>query len=505
MKRIYFNEDNEHFYDKPVSEMTRDGLRRLVSRYTRSGCIKGIMFCANVQTALFESNVWQRFRDLPDSAGPAKKGLTALAERGINHLQVWLDECRNRGVEGWLTMRMNDCHGLEETAAKDFRIPMSFWASDFWIANPHLRRAPYRRERAWEGAFDYGCEEVRKHHLALIKELLARFDMDGLELDWMRWVTMFKPGYERINAGLLTDFISRVREYVDAAERKWGHPIRLGHRIPADPMKCFDFGFDIPKWAENNAVDMLTLGFFGMSSGMDYPLEIWRKLLPEKTLVNTQAGPGVTEYPGTRAYGYEFLFGSADAAFSRGADAVYLFNICYLENQEFPLLEKILKTLGSPEQLTGSIRRFAVDYHDSFAAGTPVPAVLPQELKFTEQYFGRFRETITLRLSAGNITLQDRCILRLGFAGLSDSCSLNEMPVWFNTRRLAEIPGTDFPVISGRRVTPPPGVPQIVEHLRCYAVPAGECHADFNAVEILPPQINGHLVWAELVIIPKGK
>ena len=47
-------------------------------------------------------------------------------------------------------------------------------------------------------AFDYGREEVRAYHTKLVKELIERYDFDGLELDWMRFGFHFRPGYESI-------------------------------------------------------------------------------------------------------------------------------------------------------------------------------------------------------------------------------------------------------------------------------------------------------------------
>ncbi len=52
----YFNEDNHHFYGAhPPQDMTVEGLNRLVDCYAEGTQVTGILFCVNVQRALFES------------------------------------------------------------------------------------------------------------------------------------------------------------------------------------------------------------------------------------------------------------------------------------------------------------------------------------------------------------------------------------------------------------------------------------------------------------------
>ena len=116
MKTIYFNEDNEHFYAcHPASDMTEEGLRSLVESYAETDAVKGILFCTNLQRALLDSRVWERFRDI-ETTEPLlyADNLRLLSERGIDQFSVWLKRCSELGIEGWLSMRMNDSHGLKE-------------------------------------------------------------------------------------------------------------------------------------------------------------------------------------------------------------------------------------------------------------------------------------------------------------------------------------------------------------------------------------------------------
>ncbi len=208
MADLYLNEDNQSFYaHRPEEEMTPAGVDAVVDA-AAAFPVTGIAFCVNVQRALFASQAWETFyADYDPMLGDEQpaiwrrhgaRNLWLLEQRGIDHHARWLARCRMHGIEGWLSMRMNDCHGLKEYTQADAGEEATHWtrhwASTWWREHPELWRAPYRLERSWEGAFDFIHAAVREHHLALAREVLGRYDMFGFELDWMRWGMMFAPG-----------------------------------------------------------------------------------------------------------------------------------------------------------------------------------------------------------------------------------------------------------------------------------------------------------------------
>ena len=99
--RIWFNEDNEHFYGghHPAEDMTEEGCRALVRTYAGFGGIKGILFCINMQRALYDSCAWERFRDQENPVAPVyPANLRLLSERGVDQFAVWIDETRRHGI-----------------------------------------------------------------------------------------------------------------------------------------------------------------------------------------------------------------------------------------------------------------------------------------------------------------------------------------------------------------------------------------------------------------------
>ena len=97
MKTIYFNQDNHHFYGShPAEDMTEEGVDRLVDFYAQGTQLAGLLFCVNVQRALFPSKTWERFWDGYDP------------EKGENQAHTHQPECvdRDRSCHGTLRQKL---------------------------------------------------------------------------------------------------------------------------------------------------------------------------------------------------------------------------------------------------------------------------------------------------------------------------------------------------------------------------------------------------------------
>ena len=510
---VYVNEDNEHFYERPEEEMSADGCRKLVDFYADAGGVKGMLFCVNMQRALYDSDVWERFRDV-EGDDRYQKGLRLLSERKIDNFAIWLDRARERGMEAWLTMRMNDSHGLKE-AANGISSRHARWPSETWRAHPEWRRAPWRLERSWEGSYNYAVPEVYEHHLALVREIFARWGdrMDGLELDWLRWGFFFKPGFEVEGRALLTKFVKEVRRLADEAGRRSGRRIRLAHRVPTNPESAFNYGFDVAAWKKAGCVDMLTLSLFCGGNDFSLPVGVWRGIVGDDTWINYCVSGEVSTRVGERAgcadsFGPKaFFYGGAAAALARGANGVYLFNECYLYSNPpgkgRELMKAYLPVVGDADALARVHRRTAVSCSPMVIPGESTRNVLPIPLRqdFVGMDMGRMEDNITVRLDAGKVLPGTRVRLQLAFDAATDPEKLGRPEVRVNT--------TVVPCVGAGRIdtsrVDAKNVWQIFDDwprgAACYLVydvPAELLHPTFNAIELLPPRIPGSLVWASL-------
>ena len=163
-------------------------------------------------------------------------GLERFHKAGHDLVQTLLDRSHRNGMEFLAGLRMNDRHGgvLEQPFLK---------------ANPELMAKDF-------DAADYKHEEVRQAVLAFTAAFLEKYDVDGIELDWMRWCKVFNYGEEVKNTPLLTDLMSRMREVVVQAARKRGRSgLLLGVRVPATLEECRGLGFDVAAWIKEGYVD----------------------------------------------------------------------------------------------------------------------------------------------------------------------------------------------------------------------------------------------------------
>jgi hypothetical protein len=527
-KCIYLNQDDAAFYRcKPVSEMTVEGLERTVDFYAQGDQLAGLAFCVNMQRALFASKTWETMIDGYDPAlgddqpvikrGGESRGLAELRRKGIDQFEVWVRRARYHGIEAYLSMRMNDCHGLEghgdwwknRTKGSD-QDHFQFHASEFWKKHPELRRAPYRYERSFESGFDFAHREIREHTLKFIAEVFDRYDMDGFELDWMRWLNMFAPGGEAAGLAILNDFVAQVNALRRQAEKRRGHAIGLRHRVPAEPLACEAMGYDVPAWVEMGAAEQVILSAMGGCANFDYPIPLWRRLVGKNVKLLALAETIGAPYPGVYANDYHFLWGSASAALEHGADGVYLFNECYRETGtelERKLLSEMLGSIGSPDTLQRRARRYAVTFPQIPGPGRALGNALPVPLTNPKigANFARLAETIMLRIPVGRKSEATDYVLRLGFSSETPVGKLDAMPVWLNTHPVTrgEVPpyrdlmSEPFPKHAGGQV------PDVATHLLHYALPADSLHHDVNIVEFEPPAVEGSLVWAEVIAAPR--
>jgi len=180
-------------------------------------------------------------------------GVADFEEAGYDLAQVLLDRSRKNGVQFLGGLRMNDRHPGSRT-------------TPFYTEHPEWRLKECLATGAYFGGMDYKYEGVRKAVLAFTEEFLGRYDVDGIELDWMRWCHMFNPSEAQANAPILTQFTAQMRKLVDETARKRGRAkLLLGVRIPQSMEECAALGFDVKAWVRKGLVDYINPSDFAVT------------------------------------------------------------------------------------------------------------------------------------------------------------------------------------------------------------------------------------------------
>lgn len=373
--------------DQVTEASTREELvsafQRQMDRYAAAGV--GYLFLnACYQRAAYPSAVWDTYWDVADPATQTSDWprLTWICHsKGVDPYAVCVRRCRERGVSPWMSMRMNDTHYLDDPTK----------TSRLWLEHPELRQNKTR-------GFDFSHERVQEHYLALIAELVERYDCDGVELDWMRFPWHFNTGEEANGCARLNAFMRRARRLTAAAAEKRGHPVGIAARIPAVPEAALGLGMDGVTWAREGLVDVLVLASVWRPSDTDIPIEQWRERIGSEArnvqlaactdlwLQGVQGGPIMRDdVESQRAF--------TAAMLDRGADLIYLFN--HFNTNDFrrtvkgedgrPVVldqnHEMLCLAGRMDAALRGPRRHVLTFHDPAPPGAEPNRALPAALQ----------------------------------------------------------------------------------------------------------------------------
>ena len=381
---VGINEDNENFFvTRPEEEMTEACAEAYIDSLA-GGKITHVFMCPSGQRTSYDSKAWEPIWAMMDEPGgaipPGSKALKLpqthrwaknaklLHDRGVDLYKVWIRRCRMRGLSPWLSPRMNDIHHVDRE-----------WPhrnTTFWRTRTDLHCATNAIGR---GPFCYAHQEVQDYVFSLMKELIDRYDMDGLELDFMRQARCFEEIDAIGQSHHLDRFIKRVRDYLVAKGRERGRNIQLGVRVPTTPRSALACGYDVGKWAREGWVDLVCASTGWRTPDYNMPVDEWRKSFGEaagrvKLLAGTDHG--VTAYNWNRTdMTPELYAGFADVEWGNGVDGLYLFNAIYLYKAFQEVKEK---GLFPDDILKYRQRRYPVSFRDLTGGVVPEDRQIPR-------------------------------------------------------------------------------------------------------------------------------
>ena len=297
-----------------------------------------------------------------------------LAEQGTDIISICVERARERGMEAFATTRMNDLHH-HDTSIRD---PLR--QGDFWLGHPECRVGEHPG-RCADGALNFACEPVRRYKLDLIREICERFDLDGLELDFMRMPVYFPFNEGEAHLEAMTEFVRDASEIARAAGERRGRPLRLVARVPRSIAHARWIGLDPGEWARRGWIDFLTASAYYIDDPA-LPLADFRRELD---------GAGIPVYanvdrrvlrPNCNELRSHDLYRAAAAyVHEAGADGIYLFNHFFAPPAPTASMGKssgqepnsiwerppglgparsLLEELGHPETLRAKNKRYAL-------------------------------------------------------------------------------------------------------------------------------------------------
>ncbi len=493
--RPEFEIDGSHSKEELVG-----AFEQVVDRYARAN-VPYLFLNVCYQRTAYDSAVWDSYWDVKDpdrqvTGWPRRMWLTNRA--GVDPFAVCVKRCRQKGISPWMSVRMNDTHYVNDPTR----------SSTFWQKHPELRR------NSGNGGYDFARLEVRQYYLALLEELLRRYDCDGIELDWMRFPSHFRPGHEDQGQQHLNDFMRRAKQLAEKAAKLRGHPVKIAARIPAVPQAGLARGMDGVQWVRQGLADILVLSAVWRPTDTDIPIEQWRELIgpvDHEYLLAAATDLWIQSSPGGRLMrdDLETQRGFTTAMLDRGADLIYLFN--HFNTNDFRLKlhaadgrerirdenHELLETAGRMKAALSGPRRHVLSFHDP--APPDYRPLLPAEISSSR--------SATCRIYTGPIPEHARVVVRIGLAkspGLKTAQPATRLngiecrPV-IDLSIPASIP---FKPSSGNVV---PHVAYVAPRVVQFEAPLESILRGSNRIEVTlkqgPPQ---KIVWVEVYVDPRN-
>jgi len=341
---------------------------------------------------------------------PLAGRLRDLARQGTDDLRLVIEASRKQGMEVFWSMRMNDIH---DNAKPESEIAQ--WKRDhrhLLMGRPEDKeRFPPSDPRNFWTFVDYSHPEVRDLMVETFKEVLAEYDVDGVDLDFLRHpaffpeTRLFKP-VTRPHLEMMTGMVGRIRAEVLAASRRKGRPILLSVRVLPTLAQNRHFGFDVEQWARRGTLDLMVVG-----GGYD-PFT-----MPAKDMIDRGNQWGVPVYVCLSSSGFEHAIGrqrfySTDAdqwgrtlpdadeevalkvwraaaanAWLAGARGIMTFNLFprHPDSRATRMARRVWKEIGDPDKLALTDKLYVVENLESLQAGfmmgsVPVRGRLPVQV-----------------------------------------------------------------------------------------------------------------------------
>ena len=203
--------------------------------------------------------------------------LQSLFAAGTDPIEIYCRACHDAGIAYAARLRMNDLHDVVGHHMQTDRPRHGpdgelgepyFYTSRFKTEHPHLLLGdvtddtpPPASLEYWERyAFNYALGPAREHIYAMAAELVDGYDIDLLELDFIRFTVLFRRAEAYAQRHVLTAFVRRLRELCRAAGQRRGRPLYLSARVPDSAELGLRAGIDTEAWLREGLLDLLVIG-----------------------------------------------------------------------------------------------------------------------------------------------------------------------------------------------------------------------------------------------------
>lgn len=362
--RLLYNQDGTNIFYIHDSTTVQD-IYRCVDETADVGVTTFLVSPNMGQVMAYPSQVagvfkYERLPLKPDRVDSVQKkisdNLHRLLDRNQDPVELFLRRARLRGMEAFITFRMNEIHDVDR--------PSSALLGDFWKKHVNWRVGGYEGWGA--SALDYNVAQVREYYLALLTEVCERYPLDGLELDFMRFPYYFsnEEDQREEHSRIMTEFVGQVAERVKQIASRRGVRILLSARVPSTQKSCAFVGLNPAEWCKLDYVDFITVSPF-LSTECDMPVYEFKAACGDKPVYSAM------EYTlGWRNMTPETMAAAAASLYDYGADGMYSFNFFCNREEKMEADFTVFRKIGRPDSLAGKNKLYGMG-----PAKYPIPNV----------------------------------------------------------------------------------------------------------------------------------
>ncbi|MBR5157128.1 MAG: hypothetical protein IKW59_05105 [Clostridia bacterium] len=389
-------------------------------------------------------------------------------EYGTDPYDVWIKRCKEIGKNAWISVRMNDCH------------VQSWLKSEFFYKAKENGWLLGKKYGYFGECLNYKIGEIRKMMLDYIKEQIERYDVDGIELDFMREMYCFDYIDDNMDEciKIMNDFIRDVKSIVNDAEKKYGHKIKIAIRLNRDINQSLAFGFDARTWAKEKLVDVIIPSPRWSNCDSGIPIEVWKKELDGVEILGCLETLLSSGALGIAYMTAETARGLSASLLSAGVDAIYLYN--YFGEGGRPRDAEVQKTCASIEDIYNHRTRCVVMCQEKATCPQGFERWMPLPLELTDG------ECKSISVRNGKIPENKKVKLVLGF----EKGEPNDLKILLN--------GEEITNFKECKIDEPENV--ISENTKCYSASIKVLDEIEQCIEFVATKGNAIINWAEIIV-----
>lgn len=286
-----------------------------------------------------------------------------LMEAGTDPVAVVVEQGHRAGLEVFVCMRINDIHDsrLEGGVEDPLMSPVKRRHPDWLLGEEGSRRT----------AYNFALPQVREYKLALAREAIENYDLDGLDWDFCRHPFLFPQGREAEGAPLLTELLGGIRQALDEKGERVGRRLAFSVRVPGSPDEALAQGMDVRSWLAKGLLDILIVGY---QPGNKHRLPV-EEYVEAARGTGTQVvaqGLGLFQQPRPLSakliwnekdyYTAEMCRAVAAAHYRAGAQGIFVFNNHYLQVVRDRNYDRLPWTeLGDPRVIARKDKHYLAD------------------------------------------------------------------------------------------------------------------------------------------------